>query len=159
VRSFLRVADVDPGFRDTGVLTAQVALPESHYPDDVAAASFFTRLLEKVRGLPGGVISYLVSQRTAEIGVRMALGARRADIRLMVLRQGMLLAAAGAAVGMGLALASTRWLAALLYEIQPRDLPTFLAVPAVLLAVAGLATWLPASRAARIEPVIALRQE
>jgi ABC-type antimicrobial peptide transport system permease subunit len=106
-----------------------------------------------------GVISYLVSQRTAEIGVRMALGARRADIRLMVLRQGMLLAAAGAAVGMGLALASTRWLEALLYEIQPRDLPTFLAVPAVLLAVVALATWWPASRAARIEPVIALRQE
>jgi ABC-type antimicrobial peptide transport system permease subunit len=106
-----------------------------------------------------GVISYLVSQRTAEIGVRMALGTRRADIRLMVLRQGMLLAAAGAAVGMGLALASTRWLEALLYEIQPRDLPTFLAVPAVLLAVVALATWWPASRAARIEPVIALRQE
>jgi putative ABC transport system permease protein len=77
----------------------------------------------------------------------------------MVLRQGMLLAAAGAAVGMGLALASTRWLEALLYEIQPRDLPTFLVVPAVLLAVAALATWWPASRAARIEPVIALRQE
>jgi len=106
-----------------------------------------------------GVISYLVSQRTAEIGVRMALGARRGDIRLMVLRQGMVLAAAGAAVGMGLALAFTRWLDAFLYGVEPRDLGTFLAVPAMLLAVAALATWLPASRAARIEPIVALRQE
>jgi len=156
------VWDLDDNLPIARVRTLEAVVDEARAPAALTAVMLLLAAAVALGlGAVGtfGVISYLVSQRTAEIGVRMALGARRGDIRLMVLRQGMVLAAAGAAVGMGLALAFTRWLDAFLYGVEPRDLGTFLAVPAMLLAVAALATWLPASRAARIEPIVALRQE
>ena len=106
-----------------------------------------------------GVISYVVSQRTREIGVRMALGARRRDITRMVLRQGLVVTAAGIAAGLAGAFALTRLMRALLFEVSPTDPFTFTTVPLLLAAVALTATYLPAARAAAVEPVEAIREE
>jgi predicted permease len=106
-----------------------------------------------------GVISYVVSQRTREIGVRMALGAHRADISRMVLREGLGVTLAGIAVGLAGALALTRLMTALLYGVSPTDVATFVAVPVLLAAVALLASFIPARRAAAIDPLEAIRAE
>jgi putative ABC transport system permease protein len=106
-----------------------------------------------------GVIAYIVSQRTREIGVRMALGARRQDVERMVLRQGLTLAVAGVLLGLAGSVAATRLMGALLFEVSPLDPATFLSVPVLLAAVALLASWLPARRAAGIEPLEAIRYE
>jgi ABC-type antimicrobial peptide transport system permease subunit len=106
-----------------------------------------------------GVIAYAVSRRTQEIGVRMALGAGRGEVSRMVLRQGLVLAAAGIVLGLGGAAAATHLLRASLFEVSPTDPVTFAAVPLVLLAIALLATYLPARRAAAVEPLEALRYE
>ena len=106
-----------------------------------------------------GVISYVVAQRTREIGVRMALGAERADVRRMVLKQGGSLAGAGVVVGLVVASFLTRLMASLLYGVSPIDLPTFGAVALALSAIALLASWLPARRASSVDPVTALRFE
>jgi hypothetical protein len=106
-----------------------------------------------------GVLAYAVTQRTREIGIRMALGARRRDVLRLVLRQGMNLALIGAALGVLGALGLTRWLTTLLYEIKPTDPLTLLATPLLLVAVALFACWLPARRAAKVDPMEALRYE
>jgi putative ABC transport system permease protein len=106
-----------------------------------------------------GLIAYSVTQRTRELGVRVALGATSGDILRLVLRQGMWLAAIGAAIGLAAAVATTRLLAGLVEGIEPNDPLTFVAVTAVLLASALLATYLPARRAARVDPISALRAE
>jgi len=105
------------------------------------------------------VMAYAVSQRTQEFGVRMALGAQVGDVVRQVLRQGLALVALGTAIGLALALAVTHLLAGFLYGVSPFDLLTFVAVPLVLGAVALLACWLPARRAARVDPMVALRCE
>jgi predicted permease len=106
-----------------------------------------------------GVIAYVATQRTREIGIRMALGAQFGDVRRMFLRQGLWLTAAGVALGIGLALAATRVMSALLYGVQPVDLVTYITVAGVLAAVALVAMYLPARRATRVDPVIALRAD
>jgi putative ABC transport system permease protein len=106
-----------------------------------------------------GVMAYSVSRRVQEIGIRMALGARLEDVLSLVLRQGMTLTLAGLVIGLVGGLAVARLLADLLYEIQPHDPPTFGGVTVLLAAVALLACWLPARRAARIDPMVALRTE
>jgi len=106
-----------------------------------------------------GVISYSVAQRTREVGVRVALGATRSQVVGLVLRQGVLLVGAGLVLGLVAALAATRLLNKLLYGIAPTDLATFAGVPLVLGVVAVLASWLPARRAARISPLIAMRSD
>jgi predicted permease len=106
-----------------------------------------------------GVIAYSVSQRTREFGIRMALGAQRREIGKMVLRQGLKLAAAGVLAGLGGALAATRLLVGVLFGVSPSDPWTFVAVPLLLLFVAGLASWLPARHATRVDPMEALRYE
>jgi putative ABC transport system permease protein len=106
-----------------------------------------------------GVISYMVSLRTREIGVRMALGAQSQQVRRMVVRQGLVLAVIGVAIGLAGALALTRLISSLLYGIAPYDPVTLAGVTVGLLAVAALASWLPAMRAARIDPIEALRAE
>jgi len=106
-----------------------------------------------------GVMGCAVAQRTHEIGVRMALGARRSEVVRMVVRQGMATAAAGIAVGAAAAFGLTRVMRSLLYEIAPTDRPTFAVVCIVLAAAAFLACCLPALRASRVDPVVALRYE
>ena len=106
-----------------------------------------------------GVVSYSVSQRTQEIGIRVALGARHRDVARLVFREGLILAGAGIAIGLGGAFALTRLLKSLLFEVTPTDPATLLSVACLLLPVAAVATFLPARRAARIDPLIALRYE
>jgi len=106
-----------------------------------------------------GVLAYSVSRRTREIGVRMALGAQIADVLQLVLRQGLGLTATGLALGFAGALAVTRLLRGFLYEITPLDPLTFIGVAFVLAGVSLLACWLPARRAAKIDPMVALRHE
>jgi len=106
-----------------------------------------------------GVISYVVTQQTREIGVRMALGARREDIGRMVLGRSLLITAGGVVVGVLGALGLTQYIASLLFGVDPLDPTTFVAVIAMLLAVASLAAWLPARRATRIDPMEALHHQ
>ena len=140
--------------------------------DDVLAASVAQRrfTMTLLGGFAGaalllaaiglyGVIAYAVQQRAREIGIRMALGATRRDVLRLVLRQGLNLAGIGVVVGIAAALGLTRVLSKLLYEVKPIDLPTFTGVSLVLLIVALLASWLPARRAAKVDPMVALRYE
>ncbi len=106
-----------------------------------------------------GLMHYFVVQRAQEIGVRMALGARYGNVLLLVLRQGLALAGIGALVGTVGAFGLTQMLSSLLYGITPTDPITFALAPTILIGVAALACWLPARRAARIDPVLALRQD
>ena len=106
-----------------------------------------------------GVLSYAVMQRTREIGIRMSLGASRGRVLGEVLRHGMQLTAVGAAIGIAGAFAAGKILTTLLYQVKPRD-PTILVVTTALLAVvAFIACWVPARRAARLDPTNALRHE
>ncbi len=106
-----------------------------------------------------GVLAYSVSRRTREIGVRMALGAQITDVLGMVLKQGLALIVVGMALGLGGAVAVTRLLSSFLYETKPLDPVTFVAVALLLAAVSLFACWLPARRAARVDPMKALRTE
>jgi putative ABC transport system permease protein len=100
-----------------------------------------------------------VTQRTHEIGIRVALGAARRDVLRMVVRQGMLLAAVGIAAGLAGGAIASRVLSSLLFGVRPTDPATFVAVSAILLAVAFVACFLPARRATRIDAMTALREE
>jgi predicted permease len=106
-----------------------------------------------------GVMSYLVTQGTRDIGVRMALGAQRSRIVRMVMRQGIELTGAGIVLGLIGAAALTRVMASLLFGVSATDLVTFSAVPIVLAVIALLASYLPARRATRVDPIVALREE
>jgi putative ABC transport system permease protein len=106
-----------------------------------------------------GVISYAVAQRTQEIGVRMALGARPLDIITLVMRNGMSLVLIGIAIGIVGALALTRWMASLLFEVSATDPLTFAVIALLLALVAWLACWIPAWRATQVDPMVALRHE
>jgi predicted permease len=156
------VARVDPN----------VPLTSARTMDDVVASSMaemsFTVVLLAIAaavalllGAIGlyGVVSWVVAQRTHEMGVRIALGARPADVRTMVVRQGMIVTIAGIIVGLVVALGATRLLASLLYEVSAYDPLTFTIVPIVLFAVSLLAAWLPARRAAAVDPLTAMRVE
>jgi len=153
---------VDPQQTFTGASTLD---------DVVGEAVARPRLLTVLLGLFGamglilgalgiyGVLSYIVTQRMREIGVRVALGARTGDVLMMFVGRGLRLAAVGVAVGLIAAAALTRLMQSVLYGITPTDPMTFAAVGVGLLAVAALASWLPARRAARVDPMVALRAE
>ena len=106
-----------------------------------------------------GVLSYAVTQRTREIGVRMALGATSREILLTFGKRGLVLTIAGLVLGLGLSTVASRFLNALLYGFQPDLIPTITAVSLILLGVAALACLAPARRASRVDPVVALRSE
>jgi predicted permease len=106
-----------------------------------------------------GVMSYAVAQRTGEIGIRMALGASSHSVLWLVLRQALTVVGAGVAIGIPLAWASTRLVASFLYGLSPTDAPTIALAAVLLLSAAVLAAYLPARRAARVDPMVALRYE
>jgi ABC-type antimicrobial peptide transport system permease subunit len=106
-----------------------------------------------------GLMSYAVEQRTQEIGIRMALGAGRGEMMKMILGQGMQLVGVGVVIGLAAAFGLTRLLAGLLFGVKAGDPLTFGAVAIILTAVALLAAFVPAQRATRIDPILALRQE
>jgi putative ABC transport system permease protein len=106
-----------------------------------------------------GVVGYAVSQRTQEIGLRMAIGAQRGDVLRLVLGNGMKLAALGVGIGVAAALALSRYIAAMLFETDRFDAPSYAATAAVLLAVSALACYVPARRAMRVDPLVAMRAE
>jgi putative ABC transport system permease protein len=106
-----------------------------------------------------GVMSFAVSRRTRELGIRMALGARPGNVFQLVLRQGMTLVVVGLVIGLGVAWMVTRLLASFLYGVSTTDVLTFTAIPLLLAAVALVACYLPARRATKVDPLVALRYE
>jgi len=106
-----------------------------------------------------GIVAYSVSQRTAEIGVRVAIGSSPRDVVSLVLREGLMMAMAGVAVGIPAAYAMTRTFAALLFGVKPTDLFTYVASASGLIALALAASYVPAPRAASVDPIVALRTE
>jgi ABC-type antimicrobial peptide transport system permease subunit len=106
-----------------------------------------------------GVTSYSVSRRTREIGIRMALGAQSGKVQRLIVWQGMLLAMIALVLGLGAAFAVTKLFTSILYGIRPHDILTFTVVPLFLAGVAFLACWIPSRRAARVDPLVALRYE
>ena len=106
-----------------------------------------------------GVLSYSVSQRTREIGIRMALGATRGSVLRYILRQGAIVSVVGIVAGVGASLACMRLIRDLLFGVSPTDLATYISIPLLLLVVALCATVIPARRATKVDPMVALRYE
>jgi len=127
----------------------------------IAKLSGFFGLLALVLACIGlyGLLSYEVSRRTREIGIRTALGAQQRDVLRLVVGQGIVLAVAGAAVGIGVALGVTRYLKSILYDVRANDPATIAAVAVLLMFVALAACYVPARRATRVDPMVALRYE
>jgi ABC-type antimicrobial peptide transport system permease subunit len=122
---------------------------------------FLAASLALILGIVGlyGVCSYLVAQRTKEIGIRMALGARQATVTSMILSNGLELALVGIVIGLAASIAATRLLRSFLYGVSPSDPMTLTLVSLLLLTISALATLLPARRAAGIDPLTAVRSE
>ena len=148
---------VPPRFR-TFTQIYSASLGSRHFNLTLVLVFALTALLLAVAGVYG-VMAYIVAQRTREIGVRIALGATSANVLAMILRQGLRTALIGVALGVAGSFAITRTIQSLLFGVQPTDPITFLAVSALLIAVATLACYIPARRAAKVDPIIALRYE
>jgi len=156
------VREVDPDMSPWGAQPMTSLVSFAVLPAKFAAVMFgLLGLLALVLASAGlyGVMSYAVTQRTHEIGVRMAIGARHGDVVRLVLRRGIVLTGIGLTIGLVLSLLSSHLLSALLYDISATDLMTFVCVSLLLLGVALLASYLPARKAARVNPIIALRYE
>jgi putative ABC transport system permease protein len=134
------------------------SVSDSHFRTVLLGIFAASALLLSLIGLYG-LIAYSVAQRTSEIGVRMALGAQREDILRMVVGQGLKLVLIGVGVGLAGALVLSRLLTQFLYGVVPDDPATFIGVAVILTAVAAIACWIPARRATRVDPIVALRYE
>ena len=156
------VKELDPNLPVSNIRTVDEVVAES-----IAQPRFYMLLLATFASVAlalaaigiFGVMSYTVSQRTREIGIRMALGARETSVVSMVVRQAMRLAITGLALGVVTALALSRTMTTLLFDLSPTDPLTFATVAAILGVVAFFASWLPARRAANVDPMVALRAE
>jgi putative ABC transport system permease protein len=172
VRSGLPMETVEAAIRRSmSELSSGISFDFEGLQDQIRQSLLAERLLATLSGFFGalavvlamiglyGVMSYTVAERTSEIGIRMALGARRGDVTAMILRKAATLLAAGLAVGVGLSLAAGSAASALLFGLKPRDPMTLAIAVAVLAAVAVGASYLPARRAAAVDPVASLRDE
>jgi predicted permease len=155
------IQDIDPGLPVFGVSSMNDVLDRS-----LASRRFSANLVGGFAGLAVllasigiyGLLAYMVGQRSREIGVRMALGARRADILRMFLGKGVALAGVGIVTGLVFSASTASMMASLLYGVRPHDPAVFLIVPLLLFAVAVLASYLPARRATKVDPIVALRE-
>jgi putative ABC transport system permease protein len=156
------VAAIDPNLPITIITTLRERVSIQFWPARMFAGLTITLgclgLLLAAIGLYG-VMSYTVAQRTREIGIRMALGAREGDLLKMVIKQGMRLTLAGVAFGLAMAMAMARLIASLLYGVTATDPVTFAGVTIFLMSVALLACYLPARRATKTDPIASLRHE
>jgi predicted permease len=169
VPPFSLSADIQRELRDAsgGLPVARLRSLQQVVAQSTARNDFYMTLLTIFAGVAlllaaigvYGLMAYSVQQRTPEIGLRMALGAGPVQVRRMVVRQGMLLAMVGVVIGVIAALALSRLMASLLFGVKPRDPAAIIVVAMVLTAVTFLATYLPARRASRVDPMIALRYE
>ena len=141
-----------------GQIEGSSAVDARRYPLVLMAAFAIAALTLAVIGVYG-VIAYSVAQRVRELAIRTALGAQSSDVLRLVVGRGRALAAAGVAVGVPAALVLSRALGSLLYGVSPSDAWTYVTVAALLAIVAGLASYLPARRATRVDPALALRAE
>jgi putative ABC transport system permease protein len=156
------VAAVDPNLPLSNVTTLDAILSKS-----ISQERFYMTLLAIFAGVAlvlaaigiFGVLSYAVSQRTREIGIRMALGAQGRSVITLIIRQAMLLVVSGVLAGTVFALALSRTMTKMLFSITPTDPATFASVGGLLIAVALFASYLPARRATRVDPIVALRSE
>src|SRR6059058_2260658 len=157
-----QVQSLDPTLPVSGAETlnetVSASLAQRRFSMEMITLFALTALLLAGLGIYG-VISYLVSERTHEIGIRLALGASRSNILRIVLRQGLGLAIVGAAVGLVCAFIVSHLMASLLYGVRPTDPPTFVGVAFLFIGVAVLACYLPARRAMKVDPMVALRYE
>jgi len=156
------IAQLDARLPVVGVMMAEENMSIAYWGPRMAAGMASTfGVLALVLATMGlySVMMYSVSQRTREIGIRMALGAQVRDVLKLVVQQGIRMALIGIALGLAIALALTRVLANLLLGVGTTDAVTFVGVVALLIAVALLACYLPARRAARVDPLVALRDE
>ena len=155
------IQSVDPGLPVFNVTSMDEVLDAS-----LASRRFSANLVGGFAGLAVllasigiyGLLAYIVGQRSREIGIRMALGARRKDILSMFLRKGVALAGVGIVAGLVFSASTASMMASLLYGVRPHDPAVFLVVPLLLLAVAALASYLPARRATQVNPIVALRE-
>jgi putative ABC transport system permease protein len=158
VRQIVNAVDGNAGIDAISPMEQMVA-------NSVARQRFYAVMLSVFAAVAGvlaaigiyGVLAYAVVQRTQEIGIRMALGAQRQQVMSLILRRGLVLAAIGITIGVGGAIAGAKYLQSMLFGIEPRDPGTFVAVALSFAAVAILASYLPARRATRVDPMVALR--
>jgi putative ABC transport system permease protein len=154
------VAGLVPGIPVFDIKTmaerTSVATAQARFSATLLALFAATALALAVIGIYG-VMSFVVVQRTREIGIRMALGADRRQVQRLVIAEGLWLATAGTALGVGAAFALTRVLSSMLFDVKPGDPVTYLAIVIILAVAAAIASWIPARRASRVEPTVALR--
>jgi putative ABC transport system permease protein len=156
------LARVEPERAASGIRTMDEVIYDSlgswRFPMLLLLAFSFVALTLAAVGI-SGVVSFSVSQRTREIGIRMALGARKGDVIRLVLNRSMTAALIGVGVGLGASFALTRFLTGLLFEVKPMDPMVLGSVTLILAGVAFIACYLPARRATKVDPMVALRQE
>jgi predicted permease len=160
VRRTLRARDPNLPFYEVHTLEEHIRIAswETRLYAQLMTAFSLLALVIAALGLYG-VMAYSVAQRTREIGIRMALGAARADVQRMVIRQALRLTLIGIGLGLALAFALTRFMQGILFGVRPDDPPTYVVVTLILAFSSAAAAWLPTARAVRVDPVVALRHE